>query len=133
MRAIDGIAEAIVNTFAGQKAFDRVEKIVGDYARAACEETEIMKSDLDFFQNWPEFVSLGEKISRFEPNIADRKNSLSADQITEGCLLLREGRNLLRDIAAIRVPMPISSQRYLEALRAFAASIKSSTNIVAKA
>ena len=133
MRAIDGIAEAIVNTFAGQEAFDRIEQIVWDYARAACQETEIMKSDLDFFQNWPEFVSLGEKISRFEPNIFDRKNSLSTTQITEGRLLLREGRNLLRDIAAIRVPMPISSQRYLEALGAFATSIDSSTNIAANA
>ena len=133
MRAIDGIAEAIVNTFAGQEAFDRIEQIVWDYARAACQETEIMKSDLDFFQNWPEFVSLGEKISRFEPNIFDRKNSLSTTQITEGQLLLREGRNLLRDIAAIRVPMPISSQRYLEALGAFATSIDSSTNIAANA
>ena len=133
MRAIDGIAEAIVNTFAGQEAFDRIEQIVWDYARAACQETEIMKSDLDFFQNWPEFVSLGEKISRFEPNIFDSKNSLSTTHITEGRLLLREGRNLLRDIAAIRVPMPISSQRYLEALGEFATSIDSSTNIAANA
>ena len=133
MRAIDGIAEAIVNPFAGQEAFDRIEQIVWAYARAACQETEIMKSDLDFFQNWPEFVSLGEKISRFEPNIFDRKNSLSTTQITEGRLLLREGRNLLRDIAAIRVPMPISSQRYLEALGEFATSIDSSTNIAANA
>ena len=123
----------VVNTFAGQEAFDRIEQIVWDYARAACQETEIMKSDLDFFQNWPEFVSLGEKISRFEPNLFDRKNSLSTTQITEGRLLLREGRNLLRDIAAIRVPMPISSQRYLEALGAFATSIDSSTNIAANA
>ena len=133
MRAIDGIAEAIVNTFAGQEAFDRIEQIVWDYARAACQETEIMKSDLDFFQNWPEFVSLGEKISRFEPNIFDRKNSLSTTQITEGRFLLREGRNLLRDISAIRVPMPISSQRYLATLSAFATSIESSTNIAANA
>jgi hypothetical protein len=133
MRAIDGIAEAIVNTFAGQEAFDRIEHIVWDYARAARQETEIMKSDLDFFRHWPEFVSLGEKISRFEPNISDRKNSLSPTQITEGRLLLREGRNLLRDIAAIRVPIPISSQRYLEALSAFATSIESSTDIPANA
>jgi hypothetical protein len=133
MRAIDGIAEAIVNTFAGQEAFDRIEHIVWDYARAARQETEIMKSDLDFFRHWPEFVSLGEKISRFEPNISDRKNSLSPTQITEGRLLLREGRNLLRDIAAIRVPIPISSQRYLEALSAFATSIESSTDIAANA
>ena len=133
MRAIDGIAEAIVNTFAGQEAFDRIEQIVWDYARAACQETEIMKSDLDFFQNWPEFVSLGEKISRFEPNIFDSKNSLSTTHITEGRLLLREGRNLLRDISAIRVPMPISSQRYLATLSAFATSIESSTNIAANA
>ena len=133
MRAIDGIAEAIVNTFAGQEAFDRIEQIVWDYARAACQETEIMKSDLDFFQNWPEFVSLGEKISRFEPNISDRKNSLSPTQITEGRLLLREGRNLLRDIAAIRVPMPISSQRYLKALSAFPTSIESCTDVTSNA
>ena len=133
MRAIDGIAEAIVNTFAGQEAFDRIEHIVWDYACAARQETEIMKSDLDFFRHWPEFVSLGEKISRFEPNIFDRKNSLSPTQITEGRLLLREGRNLLRDIAAIRVPIPISSQRYLEALSAFATSIESSTDIAANA
>ena len=133
MRAIDEVAEAIVNTFAGQEAFDRIEQIVWDYARAACQETEIMKSDLDFFQNWPEFVSLGEKISRFEPNLFDKKNSLSPTQITEGQFLLREGRNLLRDISAIRVPMPISSQRYLATLSAFATSIESSTNIAANA
>ncbi|MBP50002.1 MAG: hypothetical protein CL396_07975 [Acidiferrobacteraceae bacterium] len=133
MHAINGVAEAIVNTFAGQEAFDRIEQIVWDYARAACQETEIMKSDLDFFQNWPEFVSLGEKISRFEPNLFDRKNSLSPTQITEGRFLLREGRNLLRDISAIRVPMPISSQRYLATLSAFATSIESSTNLAANA
>ena len=133
MHAINGVAEAIVNTFAGQEAFDRIEQIVWDYARAACQETEIMKSDLDFFQNWPEFVSLGEKISRFEPNLFDRKNSLSPTQITEGRFLLREGRNLLRDISAIRVPMPISSQRYLATLSAFATSIESSTSLAANA
>ena len=39
--------------------------IVREFARAARVECEMMKSDPDFFRNWPEFVTIKEQIKAF--------------------------------------------------------------------
>ena len=127
MRSIDEIAEKMIVTFTSFPAFRDLGQIIRDYARAAREETEIMKSDLDFFRNWPEFVSLGEQISRFKPDPSGGDNTLTTSQLDEGKQLLCEGKDLLRDIAAVRVPILISSRQYLAALDNFWSALSTNT------
>ena len=127
MRSIDEIAEKMIVTFTSFPAFRDLGQIIRDYARAAREETEIMKSDLDFFRNWPEFVSLGEQISRFKPDPSGGDNTLTTSQLDEGKQLLCEGKDLLRDIAAVRVPILISSRQYLAALENFWSALSTNT------
>ena len=58
MKAIDDIAARIETVFERMPSFSGVGRIVREFARAARVESEMMKSDPDFFLNWPEFVTL---------------------------------------------------------------------------
>ena len=49
MQAIDDVADHMVSTFKAIPGFDEAEDGILDYARAARQESEIMKSDPDFF------------------------------------------------------------------------------------
>ena len=76
MQAIDDVADHMVSTFKAIQGFDKTEDSILDYARAARQESEIMKSDPDFFYSWPEFVTLAARIKQYEPSVNSGKANL---------------------------------------------------------
>ncbi len=115
MEAIDEVADHMVSTFKAIPGFDKTAGSILDYARAARQESEIMKSDPDFFYSWPEFVTLAARIKHFEPTINSDKTNLEE---VHGWAkrLLSEGVDLISYMAGVRVPMPKSTREYLEKL-----------------
>jgi len=89
------------------------------FARAGRIECEMMKSDPDFFLNWPEFVTLKEQIREFEPVPPTGLSALAGAQLQRGCRLLYDGADLISYMAGVRVPMPKSTREYLRALDDF--------------
>ena len=93
--------------------------MICQYAEAAREECELMKSDPDFFRSWPEFVALGERISQFTPDFPGDHSPLARSELLRGLALIINGKNLLSYMAGVRVPMPKSIEDYFRALDKF--------------
>jgi len=119
MRAIDEVADRIMQLFSAMPSFHGIGKIVRDFARSARVECEMMKSDTDFFRNWPEFVTLKEQIKAFEPTPPAGLSALARIQLQRGCRLLSDGADLVSYMAGVRVPMPKSKREFLDSLDDF--------------
>jgi hypothetical protein len=119
MRAIDTTAERMIESFNLISFFRGIDSMILQYARAAREECEIMKSDPDFFRSWPEFVAFGESISQFESVVSPDTSPLARAHLMRGRDLLIDGKNLLSYMAGVRVPMPKSVDDYRLALDQF--------------
>jgi hypothetical protein len=119
MKAIDEITGRIVKVYGEMPSFHGIGATVLQFARAGRVECEMMKSDPDFFSNWPEFVTLKEQIKAFQPTPPADLGALALAQLHRGCGLLSDGADLISYMAGVRVPMPKSKRDYLDALEDF--------------
>ena len=114
MRDIDMIADIMIDTFCVSNLFTDLERIIRDYATAAHRVCETMKKDDDIFKVWPDFVALGEAFENFQADLSSLQSDMAIMEFTQGINLIKDGKQLIRYIAGARVPMPISTQHYLE-------------------
>tara|TARA_B100000029_G_scaffold439302_1_gene455767 strand:- start:1323 stop:2243 length:921 start_codon:yes stop_codon:yes gene_type:complete len=119
MRAIDSIAKRMIQSFKVISDYKNVEPMILDYAAAARDECELMKSDPDFFSSWPHFVALGERIIHIDSDFLRYKDPLKRSLLLRGRTLLIDGKNLLSYMAGVRVPMPKSMSEYCQELEQF--------------
>ena len=119
MRAIDSTTERMVRSFRRILEFQGIEEMLLNYAEAAREECELMKSDPDFFSNWPKFVALAETITQINSDFSGYKDPLTRSLLLRGRTLLIDGKNLLSYMAGVRVPMPKSIGDYTDTLDDF--------------
>ena len=119
MKAIDDIAERVEAVYGCMPSFQGIGSIVREFARAARVECEMMKSDPDFFSNWPEFVTIKEQIKAFNPAQPAGIGTRARVQLQRGCRLLSDGADLISYMAGVRVPMPKSKCEFLEHLNDF--------------
>ena len=112
MRDVDGIADAMVATFA-TPLFPGIESAIRDFTRAAREKVETLRTDPDIFDIWAELVTAGERLASFRPPLpgtGDREQRLAA----AGTQLIRGGRDLIFHIARARVSMPKSTREFID-------------------
>jgi len=114
MREIDRIGNTIQTTFCEQPWFSDAHLLVEDFIEIAKKECEILRSDSDYYQIWPEFVADGEKILEFMAVIPCQASIDLERHIKRGTALLKAGKNLITWISNVRVPMPVSTAHYLE-------------------
>lgn len=114
MREIDRVGELLQQTLFVLPFFEGGAQLVDDFIRIAKKECEIFRSDSAYYQVWPEFVSNGEKLLAYKATIPPNAESELERHIKRGTRLLKDGKNLITWIANIRVPMPISTQRFFE-------------------
>ncbi len=121
MRDIDRIADAIVDVFDGDEAYSGFADAVFEYAASAKAEAETMRSDKVIFQVWPRFVAAGERMVDYRPNRPERNTLISKQRELEEQRLISDGRNLISYLSGARVPMPKSTDVYIERCTAFKA------------
>ncbi len=114
MRDIDRLAENMIDVFCGLDAFTNLRGLIVDYAAAARQIAETMKKDPVIFEVWPNFVALGEELDAFRPGVAPDASQINRMRIAYGRDLIQEGRRLISYIASARVPMPLSTQVYID-------------------
>ena len=119
MRDIDRIAECMIECFAVRETFAGLEQAVIDYATAARQAAETMKMDPINFTIWPNFVALGERLDAFRPAVPDNADQIMRMRIAYGRNLIQEGRRMISYIASARVPMPQSTEAYIEKCRRY--------------
>tara|TARA_Y100000588_G_scaffold281487_1_gene298540 strand:+ start:284 stop:1171 length:888 start_codon:yes stop_codon:yes gene_type:complete len=118
MKSIDSIAVRMVEVLEPAPQMRGIGEQILAYAAAAREESEIMKSDPDFFYSWPKFVTLAEELKdRCAAGLPD--GSGQEHIAARARQLLCDGIDLISYIAGVRVPMPKSARLYLEELGRF--------------
>lgn len=117
MGAIDEIAAHMLETFSNIPGFEKVSDLIIQYARAAKNESETIKTDPAIFTVWPEFVVAGDHLSEFEPTVGRTKELRR--MAGQGMSLTREGKRLIEWIAFARVPMPKTTENYFGRCDAF--------------
>ena len=119
MREIDRVAACMMDEFCGRDMFAGLEHLIVNYAAAARHAAETMKKDPIIFQVWPKFVSLGEKLDEYRPNLPDKADQMLRMRVAYGRALIQEGRRLISFIASARVSMPKSTVIYVDKCRRY--------------
>lgn len=119
MRDIDRIADALVQTFAHKPQFLGLEDLVRRHAEAAKLKTETLRTDKDIFDVWAEFAVAGERLQTYQPVLQGHLSEHAERDIEEGLRLIQRGRTLTSDITRARVPMPKSTQEFMDACASY--------------
>jgi len=127
MRHIDRIADAMVDTLAGEGFFHGIEPHIRELADAAKNKCEILRTDPMIFEVWPTFVVAAERLCRFDPELPRHASEEQTQRANQGCTLIRDGVSLVQHIARARVPMPKSMRAYLERCQRFRRTAKKIT------
>ena len=114
MRDIDLVGATINETICSLEWFSGSQALIDDFILIAKHESEILRSDPDYLDIWPEFVADGEKILKYRAVIPPDASVSLERHIKRGINLLRVGKDLITWIASVRVPMPKSTEHYLE-------------------
>ena len=114
MRDIDMISDAITEIFCSREAFAGLQTVISDYTAAAKRTAETMKKDPIIFQIWPNFVALAEQVDAFKPQLEENADQMTIMRGAYGKDLISQGKKLIGYIAGARVPMPLSTQLYIE-------------------
>ena len=119
MRDIDRINAMIELAFNDARAFKGVAERSRAFARAAKQQIETMKSDSAFFRVWPAFIAARENLESFQPQAPADPTPEYRCHLEDGRKLISEGAALITYLAEARVPMPKSSQEFLDKCEAF--------------
>ena len=114
MRAIDRIADEMIDTFEPLPMFAGIEPLVRAFAQAAKRKSETLRTDVDIFDVWTSFVVASERLSGLNPRLPDRPTHAEERRALQGLELVRSGKDLVFSITRARVPMPKSTREYIE-------------------
>ncbi len=121
MRAIDTIAEAMIRTFA-TPMFPGIEPPIRDFARAARNKVETLRTDREIFDIWAEMVTAGERLASFRPILTNPDSEHEQRVASFGTQLICNGRDLIFHITRARVTMPKSTREFVERCDTYAAT-----------
>lgn len=122
MRDIDIIAERMIEMFRGKPDFEGACELIEEFAEAAKEEAETIRSDNVIFEVWPRFVAARESLDEFQPNAPEVMSEDQRRHIADGMRLIVDGTSVLTYLSGARVPMPRTSREYLERCDHYAAT-----------
>lgn len=114
MRAIDRISEAMIAAFHDSHFYPDAENLIRDFAGAAKLKSETLRTDPVIFDVWPKFVVASEKLLSIGKVEKTNQSCVACWEADEGSRLLNEGANLITYIARARVPMPKSTQFFID-------------------
>jgi hypothetical protein len=114
MQDIDRIAVVMTDSLGAVRGCEEAVLLVEAFRDQAKLESETMRSDPKIFEVWPSYVAAGEKLLSYRPAAV-----LSDHMRREILHLIAEGKSLIGYIAGARVPMPKSTDEYLELCASF--------------
>jgi hypothetical protein len=120
MRAIDLISSSMEEAFGNSSFFPEAERLIREFTEAAKLKCETLRTDPVIFEVWPSFVVAGERLLRQAAPAEKGGGSCTACwEADEGSRLLKDGTDLITHIARARVPMPKSTQAFVDRCRAY--------------
>jgi len=123
MRALDAVGDALRSTIAGLPAFACLLPVVDEFVHAAKLKSETLRTDPDVFEVWSSFVVASETLCGFQPSLVGGNGDAAlCAQFSE---ILRAGATLVASMARARVPMPKSTQAFVERCESLRQAAKS--------
>ncbi len=111
MRAIDAIGAVLHGMVSPLPSFAPLVPVIDEFVVAAKRKTETLRTDPDVFEVWSSFVVARETLSGFQPLLTP---GADAHLCVQFCDVLRAGADLVSWMARARVPMPKSTQAFIE-------------------
>jgi hypothetical protein len=118
MRAIDLITTMLIETLAGRVAFAGLEPLVVAFAATAKQKCETLHTDPEIFNVWAAFVAAGEELAAFLPE-GESATATGREEAETGMRLVLRARDVVFAITRARVPMPKTTQAFIEACQAY--------------
>lgn len=119
MKNIDNIAESMKASLHPHTAFSGVDWHIDHFATAAKYECETMRSDAENnFRIWPQFVAAGETLAEYQGQ-PYRDAHMPAWLYSAGTKLIFDGKSLIEWVALARVPMPVSTELFVNECHEF--------------
>ncbi|OED39813.1 hypothetical protein AB833_14295 [Chromatiales bacterium (ex Bugula neritina AB1)] len=116
---IDCVADRMKQVLQPLPSFEDADRLIDYFATAAKYECETMRSDsVNNFLIWPEFVSASERLAEF-PGHPYRDPQLPVWLHSNGTKLIYDGKSLIQWIALARVPMPVSTEMFIDECNEF--------------
>lgn len=119
MRELERVGEALQAAVCGLRWFVGSGDLVRALVASAKQECQILRSDPDYCRVWPKFVADGELLREYLAEIPPDAGVNLQRHIKRGTRLLHDGKDLITWIANLRVPMPKSSERFLQKCAAY--------------
>jgi hypothetical protein len=127
---IDRLTDELCATVAAVDMFEGAGPLLRALGKVAKIKCETLHTDAEIFDVWAEFVTAGERLAAFEPQLPQRASLADRDRAGHGRRLLNDGKDLIFHITRARVPMPKSTAALIERLRRYAESCRRSIPIV---
>ncbi|MBX3686443.1 MAG: hypothetical protein KF909_09920 [Rhodocyclaceae bacterium] len=120
MRDIDRITEALIETLGGLDMFGPgIAPHLRAYADAAKIKCETLRTDPAIFDVWSTFVVAAQQVTGFAPLLPIGAADIDERETSEGKHLIQKGVDLISYITRARVPMPKSTQDFLDSCDTF--------------
>ncbi len=114
MAEMDQVIETVISVIEQSPVFSGVQDRLlelGTVSKLAC---ETLRSDPVIFEIWPRYVVAKEAFEEFAIDISSVKKSKQRLKYKEGFELIKQGGSLLMMLSSLRVPMPISIERFIK-------------------
>jgi len=119
MRDIDRVCIRLARLFEREPGFGDISKSIEALGSTAKLQIETMKNDHAFFRVWPSFISARERLQGFTPLLPEDTGIRERQQIDKGVKLINAGAALITYLSEARVPMPKSTDAFLDRCEAF--------------
>lgn len=116
---IDQVSNTLMELFGTDEIFTGVPEMISELAEAAKLAIETDKRDPDIIHIWPRLVAAADVLNNFEPATPEGSSHRVRTMGRRGVLLIREGTELILDLANIRVPKPKSTEGLIGRCQAF--------------
>jgi len=123
MRTIDVIQDALIATFGGMQAFSGVEPLIRECVAAAKVKCETLHTDPEIFEVWSALVVAAEKLCAFEVCVSKATSLDEEVKLRQGIQLIAMGKELIFHMTRARVPMPKSTEAFVERLEKYRDSV----------
>ena len=113
MKNIDQAASYMARCIKQDPRFPGLDQLILEYARTARHKCETLRTDVDIYDVWSDFVVAGESVTDFEPVDCTIPDDYPLVEILDVKHMLSAGVRLIAFITRARTPMPVSTENFL--------------------
>ena len=116
---IERVSNILMELFEGEEVFQSVPDMIKELGEAAKLAIETDKRDPDIIKVWPRLVAAADTLNNFEPVIPEGSSQRIRTMGKRGVQIIRDGTELIVELANIRVSKPKSMGELLDRCQAF--------------